>query len=99
MPARGICMASAKGGSGETVLTATFGTFLATIGRRVLLIDTDAAINGLTVLFLKEARVRGELAIAAGGTPHGIYELSDGHPPEVVTLKKHLDLIPATYAF
>ena len=52
MSANVICFASAKGGAGKTVVTATVGTFLAALGKRVLIIDTDAATNGLTLFYI-----------------------------------------------
>jgi cellulose biosynthesis protein BcsQ len=93
-------MASAKGGSGKTVLTATFAAFLHSLGKRVLMIDTDAATNGLTLLYLKEVMLQGEFALAAGRTPRGVYEdLSEIASPEIVTVPTGAHLIPATYAF
>ena len=62
MSARVICFASAKGGSGKTVITATIGSFLAALGKRVLLIDTDAATNGLTLLISRKYWRRGRSA-------------------------------------
>jgi len=100
MGAKIICMASAKGGTGKTVLTATFGTFLAALGKKVLLIDTDAATNGLTLLHLKEVALQNEYAIAENRKPRGIYELEKSNDPaEIVTLKTGVQLIPATYSF
>ena len=100
MSAKIICMASAKGGTGKTVLTATFGTFLASLGKKVLLIDTDAATNGLTLLHLKEVAMQNEYAIAANRKPSGIYELGKSKDsPEIITLKTGVHLIPATYSF
>ena len=100
MFAKIICMASAKGGSGKTILTATFGAFLAALGKKVLLIDTDAATNGLTLLYLKEVMTRCEFAIAEGRKPRGIYErLPDSACAEVTILNNGVHLIPATYTF
>ena len=94
-----ICMASAKGGSGKTVLTATFAAFLSNLGKRVLMIDTDAATNGLTLLYLKEVLLQSEIAIAAGRVPKGVYEGDGILSPEIVSLPTGADIIPATYAF
>ena len=97
---RVICLASAKGGSGKTLLTTTFGTFLTKIGRTVLLIDTDAATNGLTLLHLKEVMVRADQAIARGQKPRGVYEdVTLSSPPAIVELGTGAHLIPATYEF
>jgi cellulose biosynthesis protein BcsQ len=99
MAAQIICMASSKGGSGKTVITATLGTFLSAIGKRVLLVDTDASTNGLSLLFLKEVRRQGELAIAAKRRPLGVYELEGNPPSDVVQLGERLGLVPACYRF
>ncbi|HSG38727.1 MAG TPA: ParA family protein [Thermoanaerobaculia bacterium] len=100
MRAKVICMASAKGGAGKTILTATFGTFLAAIDKKVLLIDTDAATNGLTLLYLKEVLLQAEYAIADGRRPSGVYEyVPEEKIPEVVTLQNGMHLIPASYKF
>lgn len=100
MTARTYCMASAKGGSGKTILTATFGAFLAKLGKKVLLIDTDAGTNGLTLLFFKEVMLQSEIAYSKKGKPFGIFD-SDGmkRMPEIVTLNNGVDLIPASYNF
>jgi WD40 repeat protein/MinD-like ATPase involved in chromosome partitioning or flagellar assembly len=50
MTATVIAFASAKGGAGKTVTATSLGVVLADIGRRTLLIDCDAATNGLTLL-------------------------------------------------
>lgn len=48
--ARTIAIAGAKGGVGTTVLTANLGLYLASIGRRVLLVDADPAGHNLHTL-------------------------------------------------
>lgn len=93
-------MASPKGGSGKTILAATFAAFLSNLGKRVLLVDTDAATNGLTLLYLKEVMLQAEYAYAAGRVPRGVYEdLTDVASPEIVKVPTGVDLIPATFAF
>ncbi len=52
LPAMVIAFVSAKGGAGKTVTAASLGRVLAAIGQRTLLIDTDAATNGLTLLYI-----------------------------------------------
>ncbi|MCX7098254.1 MAG: ParA family protein [Methylococcales bacterium] len=115
MTAKVICMASAKGGSGKTVLTATFGAFLASaLNKKVLIIDTDAATNGLTLMHLKEVMNQAVIAKDKKRTPRGIYNLEnipldniplDNIPLptasylEIVKLNNGVDLIPATYEF
>lgn len=99
MPATVICMASAKGGSGKTVLTATFSAFLVALGKRVLMIDTDAATNGLSLMFLKETLVQADTALSMGRTAFGIYEGDPAKHGEIVKTPIGADLLPATYQF
>lgn len=95
MRARVICVASAKGGSGKTLLTATFGTFLGALGKRVLLVDTDAATNGLSLLYLRELTRTG---VAGGTAGKGLFE--DGTDELTATgVAANVDLLPATYRF
>lgn len=100
MSARVVCFASAKGGSGKTVVTATVGTFLAALGKRVLLIDTDAATNGLTLLYIKEVLSQAAQPPSEQDPPLGLFE-----GDEVIAKVTHMqllpgvDLIPATYQF
>ena len=104
MKAKVICMASAKGGSGKTSLTATVGTFLSKLQKTVLLIDADSATNGLTLLFLKEIRVNAELVHSTGRSPMGLFDRLAADTPtrirtkcDVVQLAEYLDFIPASY--
>jgi cellulose biosynthesis protein BcsQ len=94
MSAQVICIASPKGGAGKTVLTATFGAFLVALGKRVLLVDTDAATNGLTLLYLREVMDHREAEQQEA--PAGVYD-----PPELsvsaIPLATGADLVPATY--
>jgi cellulose biosynthesis protein BcsQ len=90
-----ICLASAKGGSGKTMLTASLATFVGTLGRRVLMIDTDAATNGLTLLYLTQV-----VAFIDGldSEPSGLFD--DDLPlaqAVVVPLDENIDLLPATF--
>lgn len=97
-----FCMASVKGGSGKTVLAATFATILCSIGKRVLLVDTDAATNGLTLLYMKEVvDHREELDMESRAMPAGTYELSEDsiREPGLITLSEGLSLLPSTYSF
>ena len=100
MPARIYCMASAKGGSGKTVLTATFSIFLAGIGKKVLMIDLDIATNGLTLLYLKEVNKNAQTIISNQKTPHGLFDqTSKGSTPDIFQIKENIDILPATYDF
>lgn len=102
MKATVICLASAKGGAGKTLITATLGSLLAQIGKRVLLIDTDAATNGLTLLYLQNVTAR----LSDHSMPLGLFEPDspEPRPPgpldrDIVELSDRLYLLPATYRF
>src|SRR5262245_20189726 len=100
MAAKVLCMASAKGGSGKTVLTATFAAFLVALGKRVLIIDTDAATNGLSLMYLKETMLQAEISLSEHRTPRGFFEDVLLHTaPEIVKGPTGVHLIPATYSF
>ena len=92
-------MASAKGGSGKTVLTATFATFLVHLGKRVLMVDTDAATNGLTLMYFKETRMKAEFSASQRQVPKGIYEGLPNDVRDIVRTPLGVDLIPATFGF
>jgi cellulose biosynthesis protein BcsQ len=94
-----VCVASAKGGSGKTVLTATLGQFLGALGRRVLLVDCDAATNGLTLLYLQEVVRHRESAEHRGSLLRGSFELDGQSASRPVPLTGYVHLLPATYRF
>ena len=98
MTARILCFASAKGGSGKTSLIATMATFLSKLGKNTLLIDSDFATNGLTLLFLKEVRVKSELVHSTARSPVGLSDsLTGSQAPDRVILSERLQFIPATF--
>jgi len=100
MSARVICFASAKGGSGKTVITATIGSFLAALGKRVLLIDTDAATNGLTLLYIKEVLAQGAQRPPDQQSLVGLFEGDEASVSVThVELAAGVHLVPATYQF
>lgn len=97
MKATVISMASPKGGSGKTVITATFASFLSSLGKRVLMVDTDAATNGLSLFYIKavseEAR---HVKEQAGGLFEGT---DDDHPFHFIEVAPNLCLLPSTFEF
>jgi septum site-determining protein MinD len=94
-----ICMASVKGGSGKTTLSATFAAVLAAMGKRVLLVDTDAATNGLSLLYLDETLAERDRAQLEDEPPVvGAYEL-DRFPHGFVPLPTGALLLPASVGF
>lgn len=56
MGAKVISVVSGKGGSGKSLLTAVLGRALAREGKRVLLVDMDIFVRGLTVLLFSYTR-------------------------------------------
>lgn len=100
MSANVICFASAKGGAGKTVVTATVGTFLAALGKRVLIIDTDAATNGLTLFYIKEVLSSHAKQAPDEQPSRGLFEVDETTERfSHVQLLPGLELLPATYQF
>ncbi|WP_321870879.1 MinD/ParA family ATP-binding protein [Paraburkholderia tropica] len=92
-------MASAKGGSGKTSLTATLGAFLSQLNKKVLVVDADSATNGLTLLYIKEVRVTAELVRSSARKPSGLFDaISTGRTCDVVELGPQFHMIPASYS-
>lgn len=98
MSARTICIVSAKGGSGKTSLTATFGAFLSQLGQEVLLVDADFATSGLTLLYLKEVRARANVVHSMSRSPVGLCEaIAEPLACDEVELAEGLSLVPSSY--
>lgn len=94
------CLASAKGGSGKTVICASFAAFLAKLGYTALIVDTDNATHGLTLLYLKEVREHKETKINGDDRPSGIFETQPlSYERDVVHLSHGVDFLPATFDF
>ena len=81
MKATVISFISPKGGSGKTITAASLAAFLSFLGKTVLIIDCDAATNGLTLFFLddiidrkSEDRVNGQAHDEFRGPLLGIFE-------------------------
>ena len=96
-----ICLASSKGGSGKTTITATLGTFLSRVGKRVLLIDCDEGTHGLTLMYLREVN---DFRKTAEGEISGVFERFHNLSPEavkasIVKVSENLDLMPAKHSF
>lgn len=96
-----ICMASSKGGSGKTTITATLGTFLARSGRKVLLIDCDEGTYGLTLMYLDEVNAHRKNSETV---PLGTFDISDNVDLDdiaasAVRIEENLSLFPARHVF
>ena len=72
MDAKVYCLASAKGGSGKTIMTASLTAFLANVGKKCAAIDCDAATHGMTLLFLPE------IAEQSNAKGRGLFDFPDG---------------------
>lgn len=99
MNSKVLCFASSKGGSGKTILTANIASFLTELGKKVLMIDCDAATHGLTLLYLVE------VSNNSNKNRKGIFETSSGSElheslkDSVISVENKVDLLPATYNF
>ena len=96
------CLASAKGGSGKTVLCASFAAFLVELGKKVLILDVDAATHGLTLMYLNEVNSRKEDSGSCQNNlhPKGLFD-GEGFSWEkdVIQLPNKVHFVPATYFF
>lgn len=99
MNAKILCFASAKGGSGKTILTANIASFLTDLGKKCLIIDCDAATHGMTLLYLVEVSAN------SNSSKKGIFnisnsnDLSDIIKTSLVKVENGIDFLPATYNF
>ena len=88
MAALTISLSSPKGGTGKTAIAASLGVLIASLGKKVLLIDADRATSGLTLLMLKRlADVEGFESVVG---------LFDGPPPRPVQVAAGLMFVPAS---
>lgn len=62
-----IVVTSGKGGVGKTTTTANIGTGLASLGKRVVLVDTDIGLRNLDVVMGLENRIVYDLVDVANG--------------------------------
>lgn len=86
---------SAKGGSGKTTTAAALGTFLSLLGQRVVLIDTDASTNGMTLLYLKQLLGQKKSAEKA---QRGLFDAEAGRMPNGILVSENLVVVPATFS-
>lgn len=105
MGAKVYCIASAKGGSGKTMVTANIASFLVSLGKRCLIIDCDAATQGMTLLYIDE------VSSESNGKKVGLFEYRRAFEDatgqndtkriedNVIILNNGVHLFPATYTF
>ena len=80
-----ILVASGKGGTGKTSLTAGVGAALAQLGSKVLLIDGDCGLRNLDIVLGMSDRVVYSFADVAGGA---VPEMKDYAPKRKPVKKK-----------
>lgn len=97
MTARIISFASPKGGSGKTVISASLATFLAGLGKRILLVDMDAATNGLSIFYVERLNEAKEALAKNKTSPRGVFEAIPNESLTFFNLSEEIDFIPATY--
>jgi cellulose biosynthesis protein BcsQ len=97
MTAAIVCFASSKGGSGKTVTCASLALVMGALGQKVLLIDTDGATNGLTLLFLEEVVAAKRLFRSEKCVPIGTFEADETNGFTPLQLSELVDLVPAVY--
>ena len=99
MGAKVYCLASAKGGSGKTIIAASLAGFLSRVGKKCAIVDCDAATHGMTLLYVVEVAAR------SGDDKRGVFDLAyapngnDSIADSIVKLNNGVDLMPATYRF
>ena len=89
-----ICFANNKGGSGKSTTCANVGYAMSTLGKKVLLIDSDMQMN-LTLSYFDDERSL-EMAQSGKNIYTGIVEQKDLSEYIVPTEYEGLDLIPSS---
>ena len=99
MGAKVYCLASAKGGSGKTIVAASLANFLSSVGKKCAIIDCDAATHGMTLLYI------GQVSEDSAAAKKGLFDFGevprtwDEILDSIITLENGIDLLPATYEF
>ncbi len=100
MNAKVFCLASPKGGSGKTIITANFASLLVAMGKKCLIVDCDSATHGLTLLYLHE--VNEKKFNEESREPSGLFDLKNKEGKtenDVIKVENGIDFLPATYKF
>lgn len=98
MTSKVFCLASPKGGSGKTIITANFASFLTALGKKCLIIDCDSATHGLTLLYMQEIHKKAsesQPALSSGIFDNPHFSKSR----DVVQVENGVDFFPATFRF
>lgn len=89
-----ICFANNKGGSGKSTTCANIGYAMSTLGKKVLLIDSDMQMN-LTLSYFDDEKSL-EMAKSGKNIYTGIIEQKDLTEYIINTAYENLDLIPSS---
>lgn len=89
---RKLCFLSAKGGAGKTTTAAALGTLISLLGKRVLIVDTDASTNGMTLLYLNQLI---GMKKGLGKDCFGLFDENDAI--HKIDISENLSFVPATY--
>jgi len=103
MDSQVISIVSGKGGSGKSLLTAVLGRALAREGKRVIIVDMDIFVRGLTVLLFSYTRPKQGIKKITISDILGVYsENSKGSEPPIYNKEDFLierffecDVLPA----
>lgn len=83
-PSRSFAVASGKGGTGKSLVTATLAALLAECGFKVLLVDTDVFTSGLSYFILgsnpRQARVGMQDVFIKGAPASELKPITTDHP-------------------
>lgn len=88
MGAKITTFCSAKGGSGKTAISVALACLAVEMGKRVLLVDVDAATNGMTLLLLKNVAETKKTRLVSG--------LFDKEIAKPIMVRENLDFIPSS---
>ncbi len=92
-----ISFVSSKGGSGKTITSCAIGTFLSQLGFKVLLVDTDASTNGMTLLYLEQLLGKRRESKIKSTSDKGLFEINQEYSPSIVEISPLLSFVPATF--
>ncbi len=95
MPANVTAFISAKGGSGKTTTASALGTFLSLMGETVVLVDTDASTNGMTLLYMQQLLGHKK---SSDFTQNGLFDCPESSVPDSILISDRLILVPATFS-
>jgi len=83
-----ICLCSAKGGTGKTAIAVSLAVLLSNVGKRVVVVDADAATNGMSLLMLKSL-----VEAKRASTTTGLF---DKNAPIPIRINERLQFVPSS---